>query len=597
MMRRLGPYDKQDRRSNPEPLPDTGSVTLPARVPSQTYRPAQAGIPNSRRDRQRLRDAVANLTKEVKLVPPLTVDELRRHGTTVCRAARINASCQDYAAILVNNEAWRATVASVPYERRLLLLPKCLRSAEHCQAPIDEFGLVCQGCGQCVIHYLHEEARRLGCTVLVAEGTAVVTELIETGQIDAIIGVSCMSVLEKCFPHMESRAVPGVALPLLQDGCASTSVDLDWILDALHMSSDDQTERLNLSTLRAEVQSWFTPESLAELLGPATCPTEEIAYDWLSRDGKRWRPFLTTCVYLSLSQPTAERDDLLTADLKRLAIAVECFHKASLVHDDIEDADEQRYGQRTLHVEYGVPVALNVGDYLLGLGYRLLGELDTSDATQAAMLRIAAAGHLTLSHGQGAELYWVYSPRPLASLEVLDIFREKTAPAFEVALRLGACYAQADENTHAVLCRYSEALGIAYQIRDDLEDFTGAGDSHDMRALRPSLILAVAHKRANESEREITTALWCRECDYETIAADLHRLVTEHGVLETVASLQRAYVAQATRSLHDLDNPTLKGLLRRVIGRIFGDDEIRGYCSELEARDADGRGVGPEPAA
>ena len=47
--------------------------------------------------------------------------------------------------------------------------------------------------------------------------------------------------------------------------------------------------------------------------------------------------------------------------LKKLAIAVECFHKASFVHDDIEDADDLRYGERTLHAEHGIPVALNVG--------------------------------------------------------------------------------------------------------------------------------------------------------------------------------------------------------------------------------------------
>ena len=83
----------------------------------------------------------------------------------------------------------------------------------------------------------------------------------------------------------------------------------------------------------------------------------------------------------------------------------------------------------------------------------------------------ASRGHVALSRGQGAELYWRRNPRALTSLEVLGIFREKTAPAFEVALRLGALFAGADDNVHSVLGPYSEALGIAYQIRDDLEDF------------------------------------------------------------------------------------------------------------------------------
>ena len=74
--------------------------------------------------------------------------------------------------------------------------------------------------------------------------------------------------------------------------------------------------------------------------------------------------------------------------LKKLAVAVECFHKASLIHDDIEDGDDLRYGTKTLHVEYGVPVALNVGDFLLGEGYRLITELDVDLESSEQLLNI-----------------------------------------------------------------------------------------------------------------------------------------------------------------------------------------------------------------
>ena len=72
-------------------------------------------------------------------------------------------------------------------------------------------------------------------------------------------------------------------------------------------------------------------------------------------------------------------------------MAVECFHKASLIHDDIEDGDDRRYGQPALHTEHGVPVALNVGDFLLGEGYRLIGEIEVDDATKVAMLQTGGA--------------------------------------------------------------------------------------------------------------------------------------------------------------------------------------------------------------
>ena len=154
----------------------------------------------------------------------------------------------------MSNAAWRDAVAQIPFERRLLLIPKCLRVEEKCPAPFDEFGLLCKECGLCSIQDLTVEAERLGYAVLVAEGSAIVRSMIETGKIDAVVGVSCINVLEKCFPHMEAAAVPGVAIPLLQDDCVNTTVDLDWVWDLIHLTSEDKTYRLDLDGLKTTVQ-------------------------------------------------------------------------------------------------------------------------------------------------------------------------------------------------------------------------------------------------------------------------------------------------------------------------------------------------------
>jgi geranylgeranyl diphosphate synthase, type II len=149
---------------------------------------------------------------------------------------------------------------------------------------------------------------------------------------------------------------------------------------------------------------------------------------------------------------------------------VEAFHKASLVHDDIEDNDAERYGEATLHTEHGIPVALNVGDLLIGEGYRLLADSNASSSIRAASLKVAADGQRELCRGQGAELLWNNHPTPLSSRQVLEIFRSKTAPAFEVALKVGAALAGRLDEVEDALHVYSENLGIAYQIRDDLDD-------------------------------------------------------------------------------------------------------------------------------
>lgn len=571
---------------------ETVPLQLPVQVPRQTYRRAQSNIPDDKQVRVRLKQLTEDYIKRVGAIPPLTMDELREHTSAVLQEAGLDPIYKDYTAILVGNAAWRDAVARIPYDRRLLLIPKCLRVEDKCPAPFDEFGLLCKECGLCSIQDLTVEAERLGYAVLVAEGSAIVRSMIETGKIEAVVGVSCINVLEKCFPHMEAAAVPGVAIPLLQDDCINTTVDLDWVWDLIHLTSDDKTYRLDLDTLKTEVRGWFATDSLDAIMGAVRNDdeTEQIARDFLATGGKRWRPYLTTCTYMALESDRQEDGPELTSEVKKAAVAIECFHKASLIHDDIEDGDEQRYQRPTLHTAVGVPVALNVGDFLVGEGYRLLGEIG-----KAEMTAVAAQGHVTLSRGQGRELLWVRNPEPLPSIQVLEIFRQKTAAAFEVALRLGAILGGADEGTHNVLCKYSEALGIAYQIKDDLEDFKGDADSNDLAQVRLSLILAIAHKRAGGADKKRIAAL-IRSGAPEG-ADEVHEIVRELGVLDKTDDLLEAYKEEAIRSLRFLSSPTLKGLMRRIVGKIFGEKLIEGYCSEFEARNAASRATGAESAS
>src|SRR4028119_1799652 len=78
------------------------------------------------------------------------------------------------------DEGGGAALAGIPYERRLRLMPKCLRVEAKCPAPFDEFGLLCKKCGLCSIQDLQEEAERLGYAVLVAEGSALVMAILQT---------------------------------------------------------------------------------------------------------------------------------------------------------------------------------------------------------------------------------------------------------------------------------------------------------------------------------------------------------------------------------------------------------------------------------
>ena len=525
--------------------------------------------------------AVRHYVAEQTLAPPAPLEELKEHADKLMAATGWKPIYRDYVGVLINNELWRETLATIPFERRLLMMPKCLRVESRCPAPFDEFGLLCKQCGLCTIQDLQNEAERLGYAALVAEGSAIVMSLIQTGKIDAIVGVACIPVLERAFPYMEAAAVPGVAIPLLQDDCIDTTVDEEWIWDYIHLTSDDKTRRLDLTVLRNEVDGWFTVEALNQIMGESDGATETIARNWLARAGKRWRPFLTVSAFEALREDTGKP---LPADLKKIAVAIECFHKASLIHDDIEDNDTERYGEKTLHEEHGIAIALNVGDLLIGEGYRLIGESSVSASQRAAMLKAASVGQRQLCRGQGAELVWQQNPAPLKSVEVLDIFRKKTAPAFEVALRLGAIYAGEEQHDEVseILSAYSENLGIAYQIRDDLSDLGAEGETNDLAGLRPSLLLAIGHERAKDEQKEILASVWRRQLPENMTFADIEAMYTDLKAIDRADTLLATYKEESIRSLRELENANLKGLLRRVIGKIFNETVVKGWCSEVQ---------------
>ncbi|MGI8604173.1 MAG: polyprenyl synthetase family protein [Verrucomicrobiales bacterium] len=559
------------------------TIKLPRPVPASTTRVRQPkkNIPQTKKERDSLLQFIRAYAEREKPVPPMPLDELRVHAEKIIAETGYDSAYLHYTAVLLNNELWRETLATIPFERRLLLMPKCLRVESKCPAPFDEFGLLCKQCGLCSIQDFQNEAEALGYAVLVAEGSAIVMSLIQTGKVEAIVGMSCLPVLERTFPYVEAAGIPAIAVPLLQDDCIDTTIDIDWVWDVIHLTSDDKTRRLNLNALKDEVASWFSAAALETIMGASAGHAEGIARDWLARAGKRWRPFLTVASFQALRENPGEP---IPESVKKLAVAVECFHKASLIHDDIEDEDEERYGEKTLPGEHGVAVALNAGDLLIGEGYRLIGEADLPAERRVQMLQIAAQGQRELCRGQGAELAWAKEPSPLAPKQVLEIFRLKTAPAFEVALKIGATAAGQLDDTAEALHAFSENLGIAYQIRDDMDDLSEDAGANSLEAFRPSILLAEALEKAKESDKALLDALWRRLQPADATVARVREIAHAAKADDRCLYLLEQYKQEAIRSLQEVENANLKGLLRRVIGKIFNDLEIKGWCSEFEAK-------------
>jgi len=212
------------------------SLSSPPETPLRRPCAAQRGIPSSRQRRDRLLAAIRRYVEGKGFQPPLTFNELYDHAGRILQLAEAEEAYRNWVTVLLNNETWRRRVAGIPYQRRLLLLPPCLRDEHDCRGEMDALGLLCRGCGRCVIDMLKREGERLGYLVLVSEGTAAVLSLVQSGKVEGFVGASCMATLEKVFPIVSMVAVPAIAVPLLYDGCRSTELDVDWLLEAIHLS-------------------------------------------------------------------------------------------------------------------------------------------------------------------------------------------------------------------------------------------------------------------------------------------------------------------------------------------------------------------------
>jgi hypothetical protein len=172
-------------------------------------------MPQIRADRDRVREEVARLGQTLDRSTPMTKPVLRAMAEDLLRRLEMDEKYLGFVMVCITNEFWREQIQAIPFNRRMLLLPHCLKHAEGCPADYDEFGLDCRKCGACSVADFKTKAEDLGYKVLVSEGTPIVLKIIISGHIDAIVGVACLNVLEKALDKILLAGIPCVAAPLL----------------------------------------------------------------------------------------------------------------------------------------------------------------------------------------------------------------------------------------------------------------------------------------------------------------------------------------------------------------------------------------------
>jgi geranylgeranyl pyrophosphate synthase len=561
-------------------------------------------VPAERADRDRLRAKCAEVAAKLDKSRPLSKDEMEKVARATLDQMGLSEGYVGWTMVTLASEFWMDQVAATPPSRRLFLLPHCLKHAEGCPADYDEFGLDCRRCGACSIADFRTMAEDLGYKVLVAEGSPIVMKIIVSGYVDAIVGVACLNVLEKAIDKILLAGIPCVAVPLLSSDCRNTSVDEDLVVEMIQLAHENTAPatRSYIHLLRA-ASKMFDADELERLVPPVRgktrladmngkgiggiepiAGTEALAFDFLAKGGKHSRPFITLAVHDALTGAKgteasgAEHLDSLPDAVLRTAMSIETFHKASLVHDDIEDNDQYRYGEETLHRKYGTSTAINVGDYLIGMGYRLVSrESRTLGAEVVAdIVDCLAEAHTKLSEGQGAELLWRDSlDKRLKPIDALKIYALKTSPAFEAAALAGIRLAGPWDEYITPIRQFARNLGVAFQILNDLKDWRGDDNNKlaaggDVLGGRPTVLWALALEGLTKEKQEELLAL----ADDTTRPAEfrvgrVRQLYHEAGVFEKAHRLVDKHQQRAESIADEIQPEELRRLFYYLIDSVL----------------------------
>lgn len=278
----------------------------------------------------------------------------------------------------------------------------------------------------------------------------------------------------------------------------------------------------------------------------------EVTAHLVEAGGKRLRPMLTLAAARLCGYDGPYH--------VHLAATVEFIHTATLLHDDVVDESDRRRGRPTANLLWDNTSSVLVGDYLFARSFQLMVETGS-----LRVLDILANASATIAEGEVLQLT---AAADLATTEEIyfKVVRGKTAALFSAAMEVGGVIAAADETLVKALFDYGDALGISFQIVDDLLDYGGSdaigknvGDDFRERKLTLPVIRAIAAGDTEEREfwdRTIAKGIQ-GEGDLETAIAILER----HGTMGSTRDTAIDWAEKAKTSLDPLPDHSLKTML------------------------------------
>lgn len=279
----------------------------------------------------------------------------------------------------------------------------------------------------------------------------------------------------------------------------------------------------------------------------------EVTAHLVEAGGKRLRPMLTLAA--------ARMCGYAGPYHIHLAATVEFIHTATLLHDDVVDESAQRRGRPTANLLWDNQSSVLVGDYLFARSFQLMTEPGSM-----VVMRILSNAAATIAEGEVLQLTAAQNLSTDESI-YLQVVRGKTAALFSAATEVGGVIADAPEDQVKALFEYGDALGIAFQIVDDLLDYQGQADAtgknvgDDFRERKLTLPVIKAVAKADDEER----AFWVRTIEKgrqeDGDLAHALALLEKHGTLKATRADAQAWAAKAKAALEVLPPHEVKDML------------------------------------
>ncbi len=320
---------------------------------------------------------------------------------------------------------------------------------------------------------------------------------------------------------------------------------------------------LNLDAYQ-EAAATFERALLDSLTDVAPRHLRDAALHYPAAGGKRLRPLITLIAADACATPGAQN-----AWRRALpaAVAVELVHTFSLVHDDIMDQDALRRGLPTVHAKWDEATAILAGDVQFAIAFEVLVNGLDPEAALPVIREVASAVRV-LCEGQAFDM--AFESRTPSVHEYVDMIRGKTGRLFETAARAGALALHAPAAHVDALGAYGNALGLAFQLRDDVIDVTqetatrGKARYADLRRGKQTFLVLHALERGSADEQAAVRAvLGVADAPEDALKRAVDALETS-GALDAARAFVSAHTKKALAALAVLPDSVARGRLTHI---------------------------------